>query len=217
MREQPRESAGSAERLRGTAPPRAWRSRRRRAAASVGDVADQRVLERELDVALDLALRASRRSARAPRARRAPRRAFQLADPVQHAAPERLPDHRRVQQRGPRGGRKRVDPRGDRGAHGRRQLLAGDLVRHRGDQFLEEQRVALGDRDDALDRVGLPSPEAAPPRPPSSLGCRAARAAASSAPPSRRPTSRRVSRNSGRASARTTTRASLTWVTRGSR
>ena len=49
-------------------------------------------------------------------------------------------------------GRQGVDTRCDRGPDGRGQLPARDVVRHRRDQLFEEQRVALGDGDDALDR-----------------------------------------------------------------
>ena len=129
-------------------PPRAARQR------GVGDVPDQHVLERELDVALDLALRAPEDQAPflEPVERLVDRR--QLADPLQHAAPEGRTDHGGVEQGRARRRRQRVDPRGDRRSHGRRQLLARDLVRHRGDQLLQEEGVPFGDRHHALDGGG---------------------------------------------------------------
>ena len=126
-------------------PSRAARER------PVGDVSDQHVLEREFDVSLDLALRVTEdQPAGLERLERLVR--LQVSHPVQDAAPEVMPDHRCVEQRGARVRREGVDAPGDGGPDGRRQLVARDRVRHGGAQFLEEQRVPLGHRHDPFDR-----------------------------------------------------------------
>ena len=171
----------------------------------VGDVADQHVLERELHVALDLALRNVAARGRAPRGPRATSSTSSSSPmPLQHAAPERLPDHGGVQQRGPRVGRERVDPRRDRGPHRGGQLAAAGLVADRRHQLLEEQRVPLRRRDDLRDRRRVGSREQRA----DDLGRLAAVSGSSGSvvwPIMPAPHVGRASRNSGRASARNAT------------
>ena len=125
----------------------------------VCDVADQHVLERELHVALDLAVRVSPDEAARLEGLQGRLHIAELADLIEHAAPERLPDHGGVQQRGPRIRRQGVDPRRDRGAHGSRQFAVARLVPQRRHQFLDEQRVPFCRRDDLRDRRRVGSRE----------------------------------------------------------
>ena len=134
----------------------AWSSRRRargNVPYAVSRISD--VLERVLGVALDLALRPTMHEP--PILERFERfvDVLDLADPLHHVAPERRPDHRRIQERRPRGGRQRVDARGDRGPDGRGELVGVGIVLESRNQFLDEQRVPAGGGDDAFDGVGV--------------------------------------------------------------
>jgi hypothetical protein len=109
------------------------------------------VLERVLDVRHDPALEPPQdQAARFERVKRLPC-VVEVLDSFQDATPERLPDHRGAEQRPPGRRRERVDPRRDRRSDGRRQLLGRRVVDERCHELLDEQRIAPGGLDDAVD------------------------------------------------------------------
>ena len=122
----------------------------------VGDLTDQDVLERELTVALHPAHRLT--ADQVAGLERVQHRVGLLlvTDRRERPPPERLADHRRIEQDRALLGGKDVDARGDRLAHRARELR--DAVRslgHRCRQLLDEQRVPLCHLDQLADgRVG---------------------------------------------------------------
>ena len=154
MAEEPRELRARADRLLDVARDRPVQlSPRRTRERGVRRLTDQRVLEGVLDVAGDRALGSpEHQPARLERVERV-LDIRDRADRLHHAAPERVPDDRRVQDRIARLRRQRVDPGRDRGANRRWQLLGRGIVRHRRRELLDEQRVAAGRRHHPLDRV----------------------------------------------------------------
>ncbi len=129
---------------------RAWEGR-------VRDLADQDVLEGVLRLALDLTRRFP--PDQVPRFEGDERivHARQVAERVQHARPEVLAHDGSREERGARIGGKRIDARGDRSSHRRRQLVGGTSIEQRGGELLDEQGVPLGDLDETLDRREISS------------------------------------------------------------
>ena len=127
-------------------PSRAARER------PVGDVSDQHVLERELDVALDLALRATEdQPARLERLER-----------LVHVSRSPIPSRTPRQKSCPITDASSSAARASGGRASMRAAIAArtvdgsssleTVVRHGGAELLEEQRVPLGHRHDPLDR-----------------------------------------------------------------
>ena len=137
---------------------------------------------------------------------------------MEHAGPEVLADDGRRQERGARLRRERIDPRGDRRSHGRRQLVGGTSIQQRGGELLDEQRVPLRDLDQSLDRRQISSPgqEVATRSSAESTGDSASSGIVV-APRTPLPQPGRTSSSSERASARKVAGASRTWEARYSR
>ncbi len=121
----------------------------------IGDVADQHVLERVLDVALQLTLGTSLHQAAGLEGLEGLVDVVELPDTLDHASPERLPDHRCVQQARARAGRERVDPRRDGRTYRRRQLIDVGVVRDRRGELFEEERVPFRPLHQLLHRRGF--------------------------------------------------------------
>jgi len=155
---EPREDAGPfSHRLldvprHGPMPIPPFRSRQR----AVGHVSNEDVLEGELEVALELA--GSNAPDKVPLLERLEYRVdvVEFANNPQHLLPERLADHRRVQEAATNLGWERIDPGGDRGSDRRGQLRLAQALGERTCQLLEEQGVSLGHLHDALDGRGEP-------------------------------------------------------------
>ena len=117
----------------------------------VPNVANQDVLEGELDVALELA--GGNAPDEVPRLERLEQGVdlIELADHPHHLPPERLADHRGIEEAPTDRWRKRIDAGGDRCSDRGGQLRVIDTLGERGRQLLEEQGVSLGQAHDALD------------------------------------------------------------------
>src|SRR5436189_2676557 len=118
---------------------------------AVGHISDQDVLEGVLDVALELA--GGNPPYEVPRLERLEQGVdlIELADHPHHLPPERLADHRGIEEAPTDRWRKRIDAGGDRCSDRGGQLRVIDTLGERGRQLLEEQGVSLGQAHDALD------------------------------------------------------------------
>lgn len=116
----------------------------------VGHLLDQLVLEAELHIPVHLARWSPRHEPAHLERLKSGIHVARATRRGQDLAPERLSDHRGMQEGHTLGRRQRVDPRGDRRPHRGRKLLRGLLVHPRRDQLLQEEGVTLGRTDDPL-------------------------------------------------------------------
>src|SRR5207344_2840079 len=121
----------------------------------VGDVADERVLEPELDVAFEPTRRLTPDEVPALQILEDRVQIGDAADGSDDLLPERPPDDGRGKERGPSIGRKRIETRGDHGADGDRKLVDPALLGGCRRQLLDEEWIPFGDVDETPNRVAV--------------------------------------------------------------